>query len=76
MDTQICIFIQLLQTGHVPGRSCQEICRNRFLYNIITDHDSVAGIDEAVSAGNELGIEVIPGIELSTYMMTKKKFIY
>lgn len=31
----------------------------------ITDHDTVDGIDEALSAGASLGIEVIPGIEIS-----------
>ncbi len=32
----------------------------------ITDHDIVAGIDEAVEAGKEHGIEVIPGVEISS----------
>lgn len=32
----------------------------------ITDHDTVDGIDEALAAGQELGVEVIPGIEIST----------
>jgi len=32
----------------------------------ITDHDEVAGIEEAVSMGQSLGIEVIAGIEIST----------
>ena len=32
----------------------------------ITDHDTVTGIPEALAAGAECGIEVIPGIELST----------
>ncbi len=32
----------------------------------VTDHDSVGGIDEALSVAQELGIEVIPGIEMST----------
>lgn len=32
----------------------------------ITDHDAVAGCDEAVKLGRELGIEVVPGIEIST----------
>ena len=32
----------------------------------LTDHDSVSGIEEASQAGQELGIEVVPGIELST----------
>lgn len=31
----------------------------------ITDHDTVAGVDEAVAAGQSLGVEVVPGIELS-----------
>ena len=31
----------------------------------VTDHDSVSGIGEALAAGAELGVEVIPGIEIS-----------
>jgi 3',5'-nucleoside bisphosphate phosphatase len=32
----------------------------------ITDHDTTAGLEEALAAGEKLNIEVIPGIELST----------
>lgn len=32
----------------------------------ITDHDTVSGIDEALQMGEKLGIEVVPGIEMST----------
>lgn len=32
----------------------------------ITDHDTVAGIAEAMEAGHEAGIIVVPGIEIST----------
>ncbi|GGA21754.1 PHP domain-containing protein [Paenibacillus physcomitrellae] len=32
----------------------------------ITDHDTVAGIDEALEAGKKLGMVVVPGIEIST----------
>lgn len=32
----------------------------------ITDHDTIAGWDEAFVAGAELGIEIVPGVELST----------
>jgi predicted metal-dependent phosphoesterase TrpH len=32
----------------------------------VTDHDTIIGIDEAVSEGNVIGVKVIPGIELST----------
>ena len=31
----------------------------------ITDHDSVSGVAEALEAGKMLGVEVIPGIEIS-----------
>ena len=32
----------------------------------ITDHDTVDGVDEALRVSDELGVEVVPGIELST----------
>lgn len=31
----------------------------------LTDHDTVQGLDEALEAGREFGVEVIPGCELS-----------
>ena len=31
----------------------------------ITDHDTVAGLEEAKEAGRELGVTVVPGIELN-----------
>jgi 3',5'-nucleoside bisphosphate phosphatase len=31
----------------------------------VTDHDTTEGLDEALEAGSELGIEVVPGVELS-----------
>ncbi len=34
----------------------------------LTDHDTVAGLDEAEAAGRALGIEVIPGIEFSAFV--------
>ncbi len=33
----------------------------------ITDHDTVAGVDAAIAAGRELGVRIIPGIELSLF---------
>ena len=32
----------------------------------LTDHDTVAGVKEATAAADEAGIELIPGIEIST----------
>jgi len=31
----------------------------------LTDHDTTDGLEEALSAGRELGVEVVPGVELS-----------
>lgn len=31
----------------------------------LTDHDSIDGIEEALEAGKKLGMEVVPGVELS-----------
>lgn len=31
----------------------------------LTDHDTMAGVDEALDAGRSLGIRVVPGVELS-----------
>lgn len=31
----------------------------------LTDHDSVSGVEEAVGEGQKIGVEVIPGVELS-----------
>lgn len=31
----------------------------------VTDHDTVSGVPEALAAGQALGVEVIPGVELS-----------
>jgi predicted metal-dependent phosphoesterase TrpH len=31
----------------------------------ITDHDTMEGVDEAMSAGRKAGLEVVPGIEIS-----------
>jgi predicted metal-dependent phosphoesterase TrpH len=31
----------------------------------LTDHDTVAGLPEAIAAGSELGVRIVPGVELS-----------
>lgn len=38
----------------------------------ITDHDSVNGINEAIIYGKEIGVEVIPGLEISTDLDDKE----
>jgi hypothetical protein len=37
----------------------------------ITDHDNVGGLDEAIEAGRSLGVEIVPGVELSVALNEK-----
>ncbi len=37
----------------------------------LTDHDNIDGVSEALQAGEEIGIEVVPGIELSAKSQTE-----
>ncbi|MBE5947445.1 MAG: PHP domain-containing protein [Lachnospiraceae bacterium] len=37
----------------------------------LTDHDTTAGLDEAIACGKTEGVEVVPGIELSTSHLGK-----
>src|SRR5690606_39198173 len=34
----------------------------------ITDHDTMAGVPEALEAASRVGIEVVPGVEISTQL--------
>lgn len=50
---------------HTP-RECVRMAKARGLQVIaITDHDTVGGVEEALRAGEEFVIRVIPGIEMS-----------
>lgn len=50
---------------HSPAE-CVKIARMNEVGTIaITDHDTAAGVAEALAAGEELGVRVIPGIEMS-----------
>ncbi|MEA3467793.1 MAG: PHP domain-containing protein, partial [Thermodesulfobacteriota bacterium] len=40
----------------------------------VTDHDTMDGVEEALSAGIEYGVEVVPGLEIS--VMHKKKALH
>lgn len=41
----------------------------------ITDHDITTGLPEAMAAGDELGIDVIPGVEISSFDGTSELHI-
>lgn len=53
--------------GILSPRELVRLAKRKRLRAIgLTDHDTVAGIPESLKAGEELEIEVIPGIELSS----------
>ncbi|RPH79653.1 MAG: PHP domain-containing protein [Nitrospiraceae bacterium] len=60
-----------LHTTHSDGSfSAAEVLRFAHKAGVtalaITDHDIVSGIPEAIATGAELGIEIIPGVEISS----------
>lgn len=52
--------------GSFPPREVVRLAKERGLKALaLTDHDTIDGLPEAVAAGQEFGIEVIPGVEIS-----------
>lgn len=49
-----------------PREIVQAARRKGFRCIAIADHDTVGGVAEALRAGEELGVEVLPAVELST----------
>lgn len=50
------------------------LARNRGISHLaITDHDTTRGLPEAINAGKEQGVEIIPGIEISAYDYKRHK---
>jgi 3',5'-nucleoside bisphosphate phosphatase len=57
----------LFSDGTFTPREAVSLAKERGLSTMaLTDHDTVNGLDEAFSAGDELGVEIVPGIEFST----------
>jgi predicted metal-dependent phosphoesterase TrpH len=53
--------------GTFTPKELLELARERGLDVVaVTDHDTTDGLQEARSAGDELGVEVVPGVEFST----------
>ena len=48
-----------------PAQIIQKAAEKNLKAIAITDHDTVVGLEEAKAAGRELGVTVVPGIELN-----------
>ncbi len=55
-----------------PTMLVQEAVRKGLSAIAITDHDAIGGISEGIEAAKEAGIELIPGIEFSTFYDKKE----
>jgi len=56
-----------MSDGTCPPERVVKMAREKGLRAIaITDHDTVDGVPRARQAGMELGVEIIPGVEMST----------
>ncbi len=54
--------------GEYPPERVAELCHERDVRIwSLTDHDTCAGCPRAEAAADELGVEFIPGIEVSAY---------
>jgi predicted metal-dependent phosphoesterase TrpH len=51
--------------SRAPADVVRAAARAKLSAIALTDHDTVTGIGEATSAGEELGVRVVPGVELS-----------
>jgi len=52
--------------GSFPPQEVVRLAKERRLKALaLTDHDTIDGLPEAMAAGQEFGIEVIPGVEIS-----------
>ncbi|MBN1049501.1 PHP domain-containing protein [Clostridium botulinum] len=49
-----------------PTEVVKRAKENSVSYLAITDHDTLSGLDIGIKCGKELGVTIIPGIELST----------
>ena len=54
-----------------PAEVVRHAAKNGISAISLTDHDSIAGVKDAMAEGEKCGVEVIPGIELSVQSATE-----
>ncbi len=58
--------------AYTPSQVVRYAAKEGFSAISITDHDAVSGIDKALEEGRKTGLELIPGVELSTEYNSKE----
>ncbi len=75
LDSPTAVFVDLqthttASDGALPPSEVVAAAKEANLHAIaITDHDTVNGIEEAVSAGTRLGVRIVVGVELSCHFL-------
>lgn len=74
MDTRIDLHMHTTYSDgiHTPKQLVEKAKERSLDIISITDHDSVYAISEAVEYGNEVGVEIIAGVEISTDIEDKE----
>ena len=57
--------------SQAPAEVVRSACNAGLSAIALTDHDCIAGVQEAMDAGKALGVEVVPGVELSAQSDTE-----
>jgi predicted metal-dependent phosphoesterase TrpH len=52
--------------AYSPTEVVKKACENGLEIISITDHDGISGLEDAIAYGKDIGVEVIPGVEIST----------
>lgn len=70
-----------VHSSYSDGSDSMEEVMKQAVANGITqisfvDHDTVAGLPEALALGRKYGIEVVPGIEISAYDFKRKRKVH
>jgi predicted metal-dependent phosphoesterase TrpH len=60
---------------HPPGELLALAAKAGVTVLAVTDHDTVAALPEAAEAARALGVELVPGIELSAFVLRKEAHI-
>ncbi|MEW5958563.1 MAG: PHP domain-containing protein [Chloroflexota bacterium] len=58
-----------------PGQLVERAARLGLHTLGVTDHDTIAGLPEAIAAGRRLGLEIVPGVEFSLRHEPAKQFV-
>lgn len=60
---------------HTPTRLVERAARLGIHTLGVADHDTIAGLDEAMAAGQRLGLEIVPAVEFSLRHEADKHFV-